>query len=257
MSLTTRAIRRWNWAHKWSSLVCTAFLLFLCVTGLPLIFHHEIEDLTRAYAVPGMPVGTPHASLDQIVEAARIRHPDLFVQFVFRDKDDADLVYVSFGTTPVAQDGNKLVVVDARTAGVLGEPDPESGVMYVLLKLHTDMFAGLPGKLFLGVMGMLFVVAVVSGIVVYGPYMRKLKFAAVRTRSTRILWLDLHNVLGILTVAWVLVVGFTGVINTWADLAIKFWQFDQLAAMTAPYRGQAPLTVDQQGSVARAIRDGG
>ena len=123
----------------------------------------------------------------------------------------------------------------------------------MLFKLHVDMFAGLPGKLFLGVMGMLFIVAVVSGIVVYAPYMRKLEFATVRTRNARIRWLDLHNVIGIVTIAWVLVVGFTGVINTWADLAIKFWQFDQLAAMTAPYRDKAPLTLQEQGSVARAI----
>lgn len=253
MRLTTRAIKGWTWVHKWSSLVCTVFLLLLCITGLPLIFHHEIEDATRAYTVPSMPAGTPQASLDRIVEAARSRHPDMFVQFVFVEPDEPDLVSVSFGTTPIAQEGNKVVVVDARTAAVLDEPDPESGVMYVLFKLHVDMFAGLPGKLFLGVMGMLFVVAVVSGIVVYAPYMGKLEFATVRTRTPRIRWLDLHNVIGIVTIAWVLVVGFTGVINTWADLAIKFWQFDQLAAMTAPYRGKPPLEVHEQGSVARAI----
>ena len=253
MPLTTRAIRRWTWVHKWSSLVCTVFLLLLCITGLPLIFHHEIEDATRTYTVQAMPPGTPHASLDRIVEAARGRHPDMFVQFVFVEPDEPDLVSVSFGTTPTAQEGNKLVVVDARSAAVLDEPDPESGVMYVLFKLHVDMFAGLPGKLFLGVMGMLFIAAVVSGIVVYAPYMRKLEFATVRTRTTRIRWLDLHNVIGIVTIAWVLVVGFTGEINRWADLAIKFWQFDQLAAMTAPYRDKAPLTIQEQGSVARAI----
>ena len=31
--------------HKWSSLVCTVFMLLLCLTGLPLIFHHEIGHL--------------------------------------------------------------------------------------------------------------------------------------------------------------------------------------------------------------------
>ena len=40
--LSARALRAWSWLHKWSSLVSTAFLLMLCLTGLPLIFHHEI-----------------------------------------------------------------------------------------------------------------------------------------------------------------------------------------------------------------------
>ncbi len=38
-------------------------------------------------------------------------------------------------------------------------------------------------------------------------------------------WLDIHNLVGILLVMWTLVVGFTGVINTWADLVIKIWQY--------------------------------
>lgn len=29
--------------HKWSSIICTAFLLILCATGLPLIFSDEIN----------------------------------------------------------------------------------------------------------------------------------------------------------------------------------------------------------------------
>ena len=43
--LSSRAIRAWTWTHKWSSLVCTVFMLLLCITGLPLIFHHEIGHL--------------------------------------------------------------------------------------------------------------------------------------------------------------------------------------------------------------------
>src|SRR5262249_49014085 len=48
--------------------------------------------------------------------------------------------------------------------------------------------------------------------------------------------LDIHNLAGVLLVVWTFVVGFTGVINTWADLVIKIWQFGQLAEMTAHYR---------------------
>ena len=40
--MNSRKIKTWAWVHKWSSLVCTVFMLLLCITGLPLIFHHEI-----------------------------------------------------------------------------------------------------------------------------------------------------------------------------------------------------------------------
>ena len=45
--MTSRSVRIWSWLHRWSSLVCTLFMLLLCLTGLPLIFSDEIDALTR------------------------------------------------------------------------------------------------------------------------------------------------------------------------------------------------------------------
>jgi uncharacterized iron-regulated membrane protein len=255
--MTAKSIRRWMWVHKWTSLVCTVFLLFLCVTGLPLIFHEEIQDATRGYDVPSMPADTPRASLDRMVDAAKSRHPGQVIQYMYPDEDNPHIMGATMGRDAVTQDGLEFLVIDNRTAKVLDEPDLQSGVMYVLLTLHTDMFAGLPGKLFLGLMGLVFLASVVSGVVVYKPYMRRLDFATVRRRTRRLFWLDVHNVLGIVTVAWVVVVGFTGVINTWADLVVKYWQYDQMAAMIAPYRGQPPLASSEVGSLQRAIDTAG
>jgi uncharacterized iron-regulated membrane protein len=255
--MTAKSIRLWTWAHKWTSLACTLFLLFLCITGLPLIFHAEIEDMTRGYDVPAMAAGTPRASLDRLVDAAKARYPGYTIQYVYPDADNPHIVGATLGKDARAQDGLKFLVIDGRTARVLDEPDLQSGVMYVLLKLHTDLFAGLPGKLFLGFMGLVFLASVISGVVVYEPYMRRLHFATVRRRTRRLFWLDLHNVLGIVTVTWVVVVGFTGVINTWADLVVKYWQYDQMAAMVAPYRGQPPLAPSEIGSLQRAIDTAG
>ncbi len=36
-------VRTWYRLHKWSSLICTAFLLMACITGLPLVFGNEIQ----------------------------------------------------------------------------------------------------------------------------------------------------------------------------------------------------------------------
>ncbi len=251
--MTAKSIRRWTWIHKWTSLVCMVFMLYLCITGLPLIFHEEIQDATRAYEVPTMPAETPRMSIDRMVDAAQAKNPGYVIQYMYPDEDNPHIVGATMGKDPVTQEGLKFLVMDNRTAKVLDEPDLMSGVMYVLLALHTDMFMGLPGKLFLGLMGIVFVVSVVSGVVVYKPYMRKLDFATVRRRTRRLYWLDLHNVMGVVTVAWVLVVGFTGVINTWADLVIKFWQYDQMTAMVAPYRGQPPLAPGEIGSLQRAL----
>ena len=238
--MTTRQLRLWSWIHKWSSLVCTVFMLLLCLTGLPLIFHHEIGHLLGTEVeAPALPADTPRASLDSVLQAARDKHPGKVPQYMTREIDDDSFWYVTLGDTPLDDAHQKTIAVDARTAGVLKEPKFDEGFMYVMFKLHVDLFAGLPGKLFLGFMGLLLLVAIVSGVVLYAPFMRKLAFGEVRReRSTRVKWLDLHNLLGIVTLCWALVVGATGMINTWADLLIKYWQYDQLTALLAPYQKQ-------------------
>jgi uncharacterized iron-regulated membrane protein len=246
-------MRTWFLVHKWTSLVCTAFMLLLCLTGLPLIFHHEL-DHALGYSVepPDRPEDGRRASLDAIVADARARRPADPVQFVFRDPEEPHAWFVRLGATADAREPSAVYTYDARTGDFLHEFPLRQGFMYVMLKLHVDMFAGLPGTLFLGGMGVLLVASLVSGTVLYGPFMGKLRFGTVRAqRSARIRWLDIHNLLGIVTLVWLLVVGVTGIVNTLAIPIFGRWQSTELAAMTAAYRGR-PARADA-GSAERAL----
>lgn len=241
--MKTKTLRRWSWVHTWSSLVCTVFLLLLCITGLWLIFHDELDELLHD-TVPAAQVaaGTPAADLDRVAAAGMAHAPGEHLQFLIWDRDDPNVIFLSVAKAPDApSDNNRFLRVDAHTTQFLDAPEYTSRVTYYMYKLHVDIFAGLPGKLFLGFMGLLFVVAIVSGVVVYAPAMRKLDFGTVRTKRSRLIrWLDLHNLLGAVTIVWAVVVGFTGVINTWADLVLKMWQYGQLTEMVGPYKN-API----------------
>jgi uncharacterized iron-regulated membrane protein len=177
-----RTIRLWCWVHKWTSLFCTGFLLVLCVSGLPLIFRDEIDHLlygsTSAAAVPP---GTPEADLDRLAAAAVARYPREVVQFILWDPDEPDVVALAMGDSATADpDRNIVVRFDAHTAAYLGTPDVTGRVTHVFLELHTELFAGGWGRLFLSVVGLSFVIAIISGTVLYAPAMRKLAFG---TRS--------------------------------------------------------------------------
>ena len=153
--MTPVTLRRWAWMHKWSSLVCTVFMLLLCLTGLPLIFHHEIDNLLgNVVEAPAMPVGTPNADVDQVLAAAQALYPGKIVQYMSREIDEARIWNVTLGD--FINDPNfNSIAVDARTAQVLAEPKFEGSFVYVMFRLHVDLFAGLPGMLFLGFMGLL------------------------------------------------------------------------------------------------------
>ncbi len=74
--MTSGALRKWGWVHKWSSIICTVFMLMLCITGLPLIFHHEIDDLLHEEAKAAVvPKGTPLANLDSVVANSLAKEP--------------------------------------------------------------------------------------------------------------------------------------------------------------------------------------
>lgn len=237
--MTNRTVKVWYLVHKWTSLICTLFMLLLCLTGLPLIFHEEIDHLFESDTLPVLPPDTPLKSLDEAVAAALAAYPGergLFLSF----DEDRPVVNVTTGPgvgVPVSR--MHISAIDLRTTTILGDLNEGGGVMDVILRLHVDLFAGLPGELFLGFMGFLLFVATVSGVVVYVPFMRRLPFGTVRTgRSARLKWLDLHNLLGIVTLMWVAVVGLTGVVNTLSVPLVAYWRSDQLAAMIAPYKNK-------------------
>jgi len=241
-------LRNWYAVHKWTSLICTAFLLLLCVTGLPLIYLHEINEwLDDDPPLAVLPADTPRLSLDTLVAASLGKYPGEWVTGVSPD-DDEPVVFV--GMKPTVNDDvpehYHWIKFDARTGDILEEsPPPQEWrmtFMGLMLRLHVDLFAELPGEMFLAVMGVLFVTATVSGVVLYGPFMKKLDFGTVRAqRSRRLRWLDLHNLLGIVTLAWVLVVGVTGIVNELSTPLFSLWRATDLrAALTAYENSPVP-----------------
>ncbi|PQA30018.1 PepSY domain-containing protein, partial [Amnimonas aquatica] len=74
----SQSIKRWYGVHKWTSLICTAFMLLLCITGLPLVFHHEIEEWLEHgddhHAIAAVAPGEASPDLDRMLAKALERH---------------------------------------------------------------------------------------------------------------------------------------------------------------------------------------
>ena len=257
--MTRGTIRVWYLVHKWTSLICTLFLLMLCVTGLPLIFHDEIDALSGepdSMAAGGPPSSSDAPglkSLDALLGTVLANAPGQVPVFMAFD-NDTPLMTITTAPQPDSSGADMTIHVLDRATGEVTGRESEEGVMHFLLQLHTDMFMGLPGMLFLGVMGFLFFIALLSGTVLYAPFMRKLDFGTLRvSRSRRLRQIDYHNLLGIVALAWMGVVGLTGVINAAATPLRQMWQMDELAEMTLAYAGQPPLPPSRYGSIDKAM----
>lgn len=238
-------LKGWLWVHKWSSLVSMLFMLMLCLTGLPLIFKAEIANwVNPPPAIAAVAPGTSAPTLETLAQRALAPRPDghMLVSMGF-SQDRPETVHIttsSIGTLP--SPGMYSQSFDLRNGELLQQAAPSKGFMWVMRELHVKMFAGVPGMLFLGLMGLLVFVAVVSGVVVYAPFMRKLNFGTVRVaRTPRLMWLDLHNLLGIVTVAWLSVVTLTGVINALAAPITGHWRETDMAQAIASHRHLPPV----------------
>lgn len=255
--MSIEALRTWQAVHKWTSLVCTLFLLLLCLTGLPLIFRDEIESALSDDKPPAaLPESTPDTDLDRLVDLARHRYPKDYVRSLFWDRARPHVItmFLAPSAESVAGAQDHFMAFDARTGEVLDERGSSRGFMSVILKLHENLLLGLPGELFLGLIGILFTASIVSGVVLYAPFMRKLAFGTIRRRqSTRLKWLDLHNLLGISALIWLFVVGATGVMNTLATPLFGLWRAHTLPALLAHYRGLRTPPPDRFVSVTQAL----
>jgi uncharacterized iron-regulated membrane protein len=251
--LKAKTVRGWYRTHKWTSLVCTVFLLMSCVTGLPLIFGDEIDGVLDHHvkAATARP-GAPLAKIDDIVAEAQRQYPGQKIQFVGWDDDEPRVlvgVAPSFDSKPEEQ---RTLAFDAHSGQMLDDTRFSNDFMDYVLRLHSELFVGLTGEIILATVAILFVVALASGVVVYGPFMRRLKFGTFRAEGeTRVKWFDLHNLLGIVTVCWALVVGITGAMNAVSTPLFNLWRAQELPHLLAPYQGQ-PMPA-KLGSVDGAI----
>ena len=254
--------------HKWTSLISTIFMLIACLTGLPLVFHDEIDRLEGWI---GGDAGTGPAevsaalSIDTLAEKARQERPAAQLQLLFRDPSDPGVTNFAMGAALGAPVGDsEFLRIDDATGAYRGAERVGEGVMGFLFLLHAELYAGFGGTLFLGVMTMVFLAAIVSGVVLYAPFMRNRAFAVVRVaKGPRARWLDLHNALGIVLLVWTLVVSATGVINTWASPMIQFWLLNDMQRIvandTAGGGGSTAGLASVQAAVdlaARALPDG-
>src|SRR5262245_27107478 len=125
-------------------------MLLLCLTGLPLIFHEEIDHLLDDKPpLRALPDDAPLKTLDELLAAALAAFPGERALFMSFD-DDRPVVNVTTGPRANSTiEEMHITAIDRRTGELVGSIKDE-GVMSVILRLHADMIAGLPGELFLG-----------------------------------------------------------------------------------------------------------
>lgn len=251
------------WLHRWASLVATLPFLVLCLTGTILIFHEEIDHAMGV--VPEVTqTATPRSMLESVT-TVEAKYPDQRILSVAMEDDHPGVLMVA--TAPLQDRGYDRSVfhfTDIGTAQLVGGVDLEKTLTGFLFTLHANWFLGPIGELIGALIALLVLLSLLSGLVVYAPYVKRIAFGVLRRgKGTRLLQLDLHNFIGAIVLGWALVVTITGLMLGFGSLAAGIWQANELPRLQAEFGGamadpRKPVaTVDQAWqAVAKAVPDG-
>jgi uncharacterized iron-regulated membrane protein len=227
MTLSSHSIRQLYAWHKWTGLVAGVFLFFLAFTGAVAVFKHEIDWLvTPALRVKPQ---AGKASLDEVMKNARDLYLGLELQGIqlSRDARTAHVINAVEKTTGKDAGGEAArwqIFADPYTGQVTGARTGET-LANVIRQTHVRFYYfGAWGRVVVGAFGLALLVSTVTGLLIYGRFMkavflRGLRFWEIRRDNWKFVTSDWHKLIGILTLVFNLVFAVTGAVLGLENLA--------------------------------------
>jgi len=242
------------------------FLLMSCVTGLPLIFadeinHYLMEPRQESQVRTSSPQGV---SVDGMIAESHRLHPKQQIANIAIDDDRQKIVITmmptwgSFAEIRRNSEQVRALEFDRNTGLLLRETGRStagrSRVVSILLELHGGLFAGILGGFLLGIVALLFLTAIITGAILYGPFRKKMGFGDVRSGGTaRIGWLDTHNLLGVVLCVWLIGIASTGFLNEMALPLFAFWERSEVRHLVGPWQHESVRPQVELGSAQSAL----
>lgn len=212
--------RWWITIHLWLGLSVGIVFALLGLTGSILVFDHALDAaLDPAVFETGQP--GEWTSFDRMLAAAEEAVPGLEApphRLVMPEGAGWPLSVEYFHPGPDRFRGTQ-VLVDPVTAEVRTVREWGDWLTSFIYRLHYALALGYSGETVVAVAGLLILVSLISGLVVWWPRSGGWRRALwPRLRRGRVsLWLDLHNRLGVYPYVVLLVVTLTGVALSWHE----------------------------------------
>lgn len=195
-------LRTYQTVHTWTGLLAGFALFIAFYAGALTVFHDDIAAWQnppwRGAADAGVPVD---ALIDRLLE----KHPDAREDFgIVLPTDSAHAAYAYWmdkGETRFA------------TASQMDAPTGEAAwdeLADFVYALHDSLGLPVVGLYFMGIVSVLYGLALVSGILIHLPQLASDFFAMRVGRNLKRLWQDAHNAIGVLSLPFHVIFAVTG-----------------------------------------------
>ena len=195
--------------HSVLGLTAGLGLLVIGLTGSLLMFSSEIDGLLRPGTVKTSPAPGGRLPMDTLIERAGSAHKDRVLtgwEIYSDDPSATDRVWIR----KEGVEHWEFFHLDPYTGNLLSSPEASSGHLTGwLLELHYTFLADHIGMLAAGLFALILFLLGLTGLWLYRDFWKH--FLRFRWgKSARILFADFHRFIGITSVVFNLILGFTG-----------------------------------------------
>lgn len=197
--------------HNWLGLYSGIVILFLSITGAAALFRPEIDQLLNPKLTQIEP-GNKKASLTKAVAKVLPMHPDKYLFEVEMPKAHLDTWIIRLMPKEKSRLNPMIweVFINPHTGEILGERNYFKSFSYFLRNIHVRFYEAYYGRQIVGLAGIALFLSTITGLLIYGKFMKKQPFGKIRSTKLRITQADLHKFIGISTLAFNLMIGITG-----------------------------------------------
>jgi uncharacterized iron-regulated membrane protein len=264
--------KTWLVVHLWLGLALGFFLSIFGITGSILVFHAEINELLRPQllTVAAPETHSAYRPLADILQAGQAAMPEKATHsFANYPRNDA-VAFKLMYTLPVADAVTERweVYVNPYTAQVTGKRLMSSSDNFIphtfigfIFELHYALLLGEEiGYVVVGIMGMLLIISVLTGLILWWPLTGKWRQALTikRKASMERLNFDLHKTSGFYTTLVLIPVLFSGVymdipervvpiLELFSPVTYRYW------FQSNPHANPKPITMPEALAIAEQL----
>lgn len=250
MALSMKRIRArlfWRRLHVYIALTVGFMFAFSGLTGSALVFYKALDEafnpeLFRISSEgAAAPLRSAVQSAQRVVPASATltrlylpQHAQAPLQLRYSDEQNGERHLLD-------------VMVDPISAEVLGQREWGGYLMSFIYKLHYTLWLGETGKSTIGILGLLLLCSLLSGLYLWWPRGKKRQRAFVVQRGKSLLF-DLHRVVGAYVAIGLLVIAISGVYMIFPKQANGLISYFSMVESPAPGRietGETMLDLDQ------------
>ena len=201
MKLQPATLRTFTTLHSWMGLVAGFALFVAFYAGAITVFHGDLQQ----WATPHVAAMATLDDAQHLLDGVLAQHPEA--------RQHVGMTFPGYELAqPTAywqtRDGTWLFATPGHLAG--STTAPGASLPELINALHYTLGIPVAGTWLMGIVSLLYGIALTSGFVIHLPRLLKDLFALRSGRNLKRFWQDAHNVIGVLSLPFHIVFAVTG-----------------------------------------------